>query len=111
MKGPFMLAPQVIDEEVTEKTCGNFALGHVEGNKFIFFHVGRSDKDLNKRLKGLVGKTKQSHFKYSYAPSAEVAFEKECDSYHDSSSHEHKAHPERRAGSLWQCPRCNVYEG
>jgi hypothetical protein len=46
-------------------------------------------------------------FAYSYAPSAEAAFEKECRNYHDfggSDGLDNEAHPVSAPGSSGECP-------
>ena len=72
-----------IDEVVTKKSPGNYALGHTD-DKGIFNvqYVGRSDTDLKQELKTRLD-AKYKRFKYSYASSPKDAFEKECQNFHD----------------------------
>ena len=88
MKGSFPLSEKKIDEVVIEKSPGNYALGLVNDEKtFIVQYVGRSDTDVNKRLKDWV--KKYNRFKFSYASSSKAAFEKECKNYHDFGEDDH----------------------
>lgn len=110
MNGPYELTKDEIDKKVTRKSAGNYALGYVNDNTFYVKYVGRSDDDLNDRLKDWVDKYKK--FKYSYATSPKAAFEKECHNYHDfgeSEKLDNEIHPDRPDGSSWECPYCDVF--
>lgn len=113
MNGPYDLATAEVDMVVTKTSPGNYALGYVNDKKtFIVQYIGRSDSDVNGRLKAWVGK-KYKKFKYSYASSAKAAFEKECDNYHDfgeSDELDNSSHPDRPDGSGWKCPRCTIFD-
>ncbi len=111
MQGPYDLANAEIDERVTQISCGNYALGWVSGSTFYVSYVGRSDKDVNDRLKKWVGRYKK--FKFSYASSPKDAFEKECRNYHEfggSEKLDNEKHPERPNGTDWNCPVCNIVD-
>jgi hypothetical protein len=107
LKGAYALANDKIDEVVTKTSAGAYALGKSEDETFYVSYVGRSDSDVNSRLKKHVGKYK--HFKYDYFSSPKAAFEKECNMYHDFSNLDNDVHPARPAGSSWTCPRCRVF--
>ena len=114
MEGPFVFSATKIDEEVTKKAAGNYALGYKnEESVFIVKYVGRADSDLNKRLKDHIGEN-YKYFKYSYATSPKAAFEKECENYHDFGENkklDNEIHPDRPSNSKdWSCPRCNIYD-
>ena len=100
-----------IDEVVTRKSPGNYALGYTDDKgTFIVQYVGRSDTDLNQELKARLAQYKK--FKYSYASSSKDAFEKECQNFHDFGGSEklhNKIHPARPSGSNWKCPACSVF--
>lgn len=51
MQGPYRLTIEKIDEVVTRTSTGNYALGDVKDNTFYVYYVGRSDDDVNERLK------------------------------------------------------------
>lgn len=112
MNGSYELSNEKIDQNVIKTSAGNYALGHTKDSSFIVKYVGRSDDDLNKRLKDWVGDYKQ--FKYSYATSPKAAFEKECRNYHDFGENkklDNEYHPDRPDGSTWKCPVCDVFDG
>lgn len=114
MNGPHELTPQKIDGAVTQTSPGNYALGYVSDSTFYVLYVGRSDDDVNSRLKSWVGENnKYKLFKFSYATSPKAAFEKECKNYHDfggSEKLDNKQHPERPDGTNWECPVCDMYD-
>ena len=70
--------------------------------------MGRSDKDLNDRLKDHIGE--YGRFKFEYYGSAKAAFEKECHLYHDFTPQDNKIHPDRPDGSNWKCPVCDIFD-
>lgn len=113
MDGPFDYTSAKIDEVVTKKSAGNYALGHTnDEGTFIVKYVGRSDTDLNPELKNRLDR-KYKKFKFSYAASAKAAFEKECRNYHDfggSESLDNAIHPARPAGKDWKCPVCPIFD-
>lgn len=112
MKGPYVLSTTEIDKQVTKTSCGNYALGYVNNEgTFIVQYVGRSDENLNSRLKSWVDKG-YSKFKYSFATSPKSAFEKECNNFHDFGGTDklhNTVHPDRPNGSGWKCPRCKIF--
>lgn len=111
MNGPYKLDKDTIDAKVTLKSPGNYALGKKnEKGTFLVGYVGRSDDDVNDRLKDWVGKTRRPLFKFSYATSAKAAFEKECNNYHDFDPPGNTNHPARPVGSNWKCPRCRKFD-
>lgn len=120
MSGPYPLDDAAIDEALTRRSPGNYALGYMDGETYVVFYVGRSDSDLRERLHAWVGmpspkeryasparapwelrrrgrppvdtpslgrvgsgESSYTRFAYSYAASAEAAFEKECRNYDD----------------------------
>ena len=110
MKGPYKLDKDTIDKKATHTLAGNYALGR--NNKkgtFLIGYVGRSDDDVNDRLKKWIGKTKRPLFKFSYASSVKEAFEKECNNYHDFKPPDNTSHPARPEGKYWKCPKCGKY--
>ncbi len=108
---PFTAAE--IDRLVTTVSAGNYALGYINGNgKFAVRYVGRSDGNLNQRLKSHLGNHDDcTHFKFSYAGSPKAAFEKECQNFHDFGGVQklkNVNHPAEPANSkLWKCPIAN----
>lgn len=55
MDGSYPLSDEVIDDVLTRKSPGNYALGYMDGTTFIVFYVGRSDSDVRRRLHDWVG--------------------------------------------------------
>ena len=111
MKGPYSLTTEQIDEVVTRTSPGNYALGkkNDEGS-FLAGYVGRSDSDVNDRLKYWARNSKRPLFKFSYATSAKSAFEKECRNYHDFDPPGNDVHPQRPDGTDWKCPVCDIFD-
>lgn len=113
LQGPYSLMDMVIDENVPASSPGVYALGHAGGaigKVFYIYYVGRSDTDVNRRLKNHVGKYLQ--FKYRCYGSAKAAFEKECCLCHDlgPSNLDNEMHPARPRATDWTCPRCRIYD-
>lgn len=110
MKGPFDFTREKIDLLV-EKKPGNYALGKIDPQtgKMIVNTVGRADENLNAVLIGLLGKPQYKAFKFSHAPDAKSAYEKECRNWHDfggATRLDCKTHPVQPEGCDWKCPRC-----
>lgn len=112
MSGPYALTCDQIDRVILVKSAGNYGLGYSSNSSFTVLYVGRSDSDVNARLKCWVGNPRYSQFKFSYATSPKAAFEKECRNYHDfggSQSLDNEIHPQRPQGTDWRCPVCPVF--
>jgi hypothetical protein len=99
--GPFALTAQSIDANAAGTGPGAYALGatSADGKTFTISYVGRSDADLNARLKQHVGNYRA--FKHAFFPSAANAFLKECHLFHDFGgttldNYVHPARPRRR---------------
>ena len=110
MEGPYVLLPDKIDEQITSRTPGNFALGYIVDTDFIVLFIGRADDNLNAELKDFVfWRSDCLFFKYSVAKSPQEAFEKECINYHDfgeSTNLRNVQHPEPAPNMNWKCPGC-----
>jgi hypothetical protein len=115
LHGPGELTEDDIDEIVLGVGPGAYVLGRKTSSGFYIDYVGRSDTDLNDRLKKWVG-TKYTHFKYGFYDTAEAAFLKECHLYHDwgggTANLDNKVHPARPKGSNAKCPidGCDVLD-
>jgi hypothetical protein len=101
----YPLKSEEIDDHVPS-SIGNYALGFQRNNQFVPKYVGRSDTDLNKRLKDHVGEYQR--FKFSTTTSAVAAWKKECKNYHDWRSQIgnkiHPARPEGKSKEKYPCP-------
>lgn len=108
MNGSFPLSNKGIDDNVTRTSMGNYAIGYVKDGKFYTTYVGRSDTDVNARLKKHVEKHGNSNrFRYDYASSVTAAFERECQNYHSyESSLTNEIHPDQPSvhGKTIYCP-------
>ena len=104
LRGPFSLSGPSILSSVTNYGPGAYALGRTEGNTFLISYVGRSDTDVATRLQNWVGT--YNEFKFDYFPSAQAAFEKECNLYHDFSPPDNTIHPAKPEGGYRLCLRC-----
>jgi hypothetical protein len=109
MSGAYLFTIETIDDIVTRRSPGNYALGFTNDNgTFIVQYVGRSDTDLNQELKKKYCES-YKRFKFSYAETPKAAFEKECQNYHDfgqSVGLHNTHHPACPDGTDWKCPVC-----
>jgi len=113
MEGSFDFDLDTIDLNITKTSAGNYALGIInsENNKFVVKYVGRSDDDLNCRLKKQFERygVKYKNFKYSYATSPKSSFDNECKHYHAFKPSGNILHPDRPTNSKWRCPVCTIF--
>ena len=108
LMGPYRLNFEEIQDAIPRVAPGAFALGHRgPDGKFYVDFVGRADTDVRGKLHGLIGSS--NLFKYSCASSAEAAFKKECEVFHDFKPPGNRMHPDRPAGTNWECPRCRFF--
>jgi hypothetical protein len=108
--GPHRLSFDAIEAAIVDGSPGVFALGRIDsGGKFCVNHVGRADADIKVRLRDFIGS--DSLFKYDYYRSAEAAFRKECELFHDVRPPRNLVHPGRPKGTSWECPRCRIFAG
>lgn len=106
--GSFPLTFDGITLAVKRKAPGVFALGHTgPDGKFHVKHVGRSDTDVQEKLRDYIGSA--NLFKFGYFATAKAAFEKECELFHDFRPPGNRVHPDRPAGTTWECPRCRIF--
>ncbi|MFQ6674274.1 MAG: hypothetical protein ACE5GH_05770 [Fidelibacterota bacterium] len=111
MTGPLSMDHYTINKEITKVSPGSYLLGRVSqmGQTTVFIpkYVGRSDQDVNERLKDHANFT---HFKYRYASSPKEAFLSECELYHEHKSFIiNRIHPNRPKVTNWKCPRCKEF--
>jgi hypothetical protein len=108
LSGPYTLSGERILATVTSNgSPGAYALGDSRSDgTFVVRYVGRSDSDIAARLQDWVGSYKQ--FKFGYLSTAEAAFAKECNLYHDFGPEglDNTVHPAKPTGSKSKCPRC-----
>jgi hypothetical protein len=125
MDGPFELSRAAVQRAVTQAMPGTFAIGHRDkAGRFQVQFIGRDDANLAAALiqavgrgvgrPGLMGRVFGSKpvanaFKFSYASSAQAAYEKQCRNFHafgETRSLENEKHPAAPAGSGLKCPVC-----
>jgi hypothetical protein len=106
--GPYRLTFDDINSAVCRQSAGVFALGSNDpSGNFQVKHVGRSDADLRAQLRDCIGS--EIMFKFRFFSSAQAAFEKECELFHDFSPPGNRIHPGRQKGTRWKCPRCRIF--
>ena len=108
--GPYNLTYDDLQTVVPEGMCGTYALGHVDNRQtFRVERVGREEKDLRRCLRGLIGSS--IGFKFAPMSSPKTAFEHECELFHRLRPPGNFIHPERPAGTDWNCPVCFQFHG
>lgn len=105
--GPFPLTDERIDDNVVSSP-GVYALGYTRGDEFVIAYLGRADDDLKTELTAHARGT-YPLFKFAYALSAEDAFAKQCELYHETVGLENDLHPNPPHGSEGICPRCKTW--
>jgi len=108
--GPYSLDEETVNRIVKGLSPGTYALGYLNQNEaFVVKYVGRSDDDLNGRLKKHVGEG-YLLFKYAFYSSVKSAYEKECYLWHDFGGEkgelDNKYHPDKGDHKDWECPVC-----
>ena len=105
--GPFPLTDERIDDNVVSSP-GVYALGYTHGDEFVIAYLGRADSDLATELTTHLSGT-YPLFKFAYALSAEDAFAKQCELYHQCTGLENDVHPNPPQGSEAMGPRCKTW--
>jgi hypothetical protein len=106
--GPYPLTSQGVTNNVLSGSPGAYALGK-RGDDGVFYidYVGRADEDIANRLYDHVTET-SPQFHFTYCISAEAAYLKECQLYHDFPTGRNIYHPAKPKGSNRKCPVCLV---
>lgn len=106
MSGPYPLDKATVDRTVAQAK-GVYALGkNVSQVSMTANYVGRSDVDLNERLKQWVDTRKYSSFMFKTVLTVKEAYERECELYHALSDLDNEVHPAQPAGTNYTCPVC-----
>jgi hypothetical protein len=106
MSEPYLLSSREVDRYVKKGTPGAYILGSLRRGEFVAEYVGRSDSDLNGRLKRHVGERYES-FIFVDAESPNQAFELECYLYHDLQKYlDNLNHPDCPDDADCECPVC-----
>lgn len=106
--GPYRLAYDEITNAIPRVAPGAFMLGHRgPDGRFYVDYVGRADHDVRDKLLQMIGSG--NLFKYRCSPTTEAAFHAECELFHDFHPPGNRMHPDRPAGTNWECPRCRFF--
>jgi hypothetical protein len=106
--GPYRLNFEGINDAIPRVAPGAFVLGHKDASgRFYVQYAGRAERDVRGQLQNLIGAGML--FKYACTPTAEAAFLKECELFHDFSPPGNRMHPDRATGTNWECPRCRFF--
>ena|SRR5437870_3751094 len=103
--GPYSLSNTNVDI-CTGASPGVYALGYSKNGLFYVLYVGRSDNNLNSRLKQWVGA--YAEFQYGHYDTKKQAFENECHLYHAFSPPDNEIHPAVPDGTSYKCPVCGA---
>lgn len=106
--GPFDLTIGSVDEHAPAAGPGTYLLGQVTQEGFLVQYVGRSDDNLNAKLKTHAGAGRYRSFQHAYAQFASEAFLRECALYHElgGTQLDNVMHPAPPSGAHMQCPYC-----
>ena len=108
LRGPFELTEDSIHTEVELALPGVFVLGGSGVFSDRDACVGRSDTNVALALADYIGRYR--YFNFVYCASAKLAFEDQCDLYHELRPCDTPLHPARLPGTSWICPRCGLAE-
>ncbi|MYC24511.1 MAG: hypothetical protein F4X56_01165 [Gammaproteobacteria bacterium] len=110
----YELDSNVVNFRVAEGRLGVYILGQTAETWSDFYvqRVGRSDEDLNERLRQHAREKKYPEFMFMYCGSLKENFDWECFLYHefDPKLLHNVYHPDRPDGEDWPCPRCTKFD-
>ena len=109
MYGPFVFNDKTIDSTITAKSPGVYLLGYTANGIFYVQRTGRSDVNLNARLKSAEYSGQYREFKTRYCPTDVQAFHDECALWHAYGGSNNPYHPARPAGKNLHCNHCNIF--
>jgi hypothetical protein len=102
LRGNFSLTTAGVDA-AAGRSPGAYALGAEESATVLTIsYVGRSDTDVNARLKAHIGSYR--HFQVADWLTVRGAFELECQLWHSFGTPGNTLHPARPAGARYNCP-------
>ena len=107
--GPLRLNEDNVEAVVNGALPGAYALGRMRGRSFVVNFVGRADDNVREDLLDHARRGKYKMMRFDYCASAETAFQRECEIYHDFGAAwllDNKKHPAPAEGQDWRCPRC-----
>lgn len=115
MRGPYRLRQINIDQYVSSKS-GAYCLTYSAGDKNMACYVGRSDNDLNSRLKDhlpgneidpCIIRKSVDKFYFQETNSTREAYDLECKWYHEYKPSCNNIHPDKTYLN-WSCPVCGA---
>lgn len=101
MIGPITLSRQNIDKFIPPRAIGAYILSRGEN---IVNYVGRSDIDLNARLKQHLQPGQNIQLWFEIKDSILDAYYLECEWFHKYMPSDNTNHPATPPGALWKCP-------
>lgn len=105
LNGPYRLVYEEITFFVRAASKGVYMLGQQgQSNRFLISYIGAGFTDVRSELLDRIGTA--SMFKIQLTQSADAAFRKQCDLFHQFQPSGNFVHPERPRGSSVQCPYC-----
>lgn len=107
--GPYKLTSDNIDRYIDDESLGVYILGRTWGGQFKPRYVGRSDSNLNERLKDHINEYPE--FCYRVLDSVNATFEHECKLYHilgEDYQLDNEIHPRSPDSQDLECP-CKSY--
>ena len=100
----YKLDSTTIDQVITKKSPGVYALDRTTTPGFTVNYVGRADDDVAKRLKTWASEGKYKYFQFEYHASAKAAFDRECHLYHLYPQLDNIIHPAVPPNTNYACP-------
>ena len=100
----YKLDSATIDQTVSQKSPGIYALDRTITPGFKVNYIGRADDDVAKRLKTWAAEGYYKYFLFEYHSTARAAFERECHLYHFYPNLDNLIHPARPENTLYLCP-------
>jgi len=104
MAGFYKLDSATIDQTVTTKSPGVYALDRTITPGFTVNYVGRADDDVAKRLKKWASEGYYKYFQFEYHSTVKAAFDRECQLYHLYPKLDNLIHPARPENTNYPCP-------
>ena len=95
LQGPYPFTMNAIKNLVVKaddwSSAGVFALGTLKDKQFFIHRVGHADGDLGKELQKYIGQ--YSAFRFRFYTSTRIAYDKECNLYHEFNPKDNLTHP------------------
>lgn len=110
MEAVYPLNETTIDRLIPPNTIGNYVLGYQIGKTIQVKYVGRSDTDLNRRLKEHLTDDPYDAFMFNVQSTPEEAYIEECWNWHGCDGPQgrldNQIHPDKPESCTKNCPVC-----